>query len=91
MRDEYDARFWNDHHRAFVATVSGWAQRHEDRQAFRRKTMTHIHDFRLHLLAALAAISVSSLTILGTIGPIDTAAPAVGQTAEAGATVQQAA
>lgn len=53
--------------------------------------MTQLHDIRLQVLAALAALSVSSLAILGTVGPIDATASATATDAPAGVSDRQAA
>lgn len=48
--------------------------------------MTNSFDIRRHAVAAFAALLVSTACILGTIGPVDTGAPAAqAQYAESGA------
>lgn len=66
MRDEFDARFWNDHHQDFGDAVDEAAGKL--RRAFR---------FRLpaNLLAAVAAVAISSVTVLSAIGPVQANTP----------------
>lgn len=84
MRDEYDARIWNDHHQAYAASLARESEKTNDSQTFRSKPMNHYFDFRVQILSILAAISLSSLAVLGTVGPIDAATPVDAQTADAG-------
>lgn len=73
MRDEFDARLWNDNHAEFAAGLDRAAS--QLAHSFRRSTMTGL---RSRLTAALGAIAISSVFVLGTIGPIDAgAAPAL--------------
>ncbi|MBC2778454.1 hypothetical protein [Parasphingopyxis marina] len=90
MRDEFDARLWADHHSVFTRSVTDAIRRLKNNHMFRSTTMTQLPNIRLQFLAALAALSVSGLTILGTIGPIDTAAPVDGFNAETSADTLQA-
>jgi hypothetical protein len=90
MRDEFDARFWADHHHAFSSSVADGTRRLKNNLTFRSNTVTQLPNIRFQILAALAALSASSLTILGTIGPIDTAAPIDGPSAEASVNTVQA-